>query len=72
MNIIASIKAHIQMIKELIALYQELKKETGEIDSISDVKKVLETVKEAIAVLKQYKSIKAEISQTAFDANADK
>ena len=68
MNIIASIKAHIQMIKELIALYQELKKETGEIDSISDVKKVLETVKEAITVLKQYKSIKAEISQTAFDA----
>ncbi len=62
MNIIASIKAHIQMIKELIALYQELKKETGEIDSLSDVKKVVEAVKESIAILKQYKTIKAEIA----------
>jgi hypothetical protein len=49
------------MIKELIALYQELKKETGEIDSLSDVKKVVEAVKESIAILKQYKTIKAEI-----------
>ena len=58
-NIVAAIKAHIEMIKEFITLMKNLKEVVGDkVDSIDDIKAIIASAKEAIELLKQYETIK--------------
>jgi hypothetical protein len=60
-NLIAAIKAHIELIKQFVQLYKNLRETIGEkFDSVDDIKAVIESAKEAIALLKEYENIKNE------------
>ena len=58
-NIVAAIKAHIEMIKEFITLLKNLKEVIGDkVDSIDDIKAIIASAKEAITLLKSYETLK--------------
>jgi len=58
-NFITIIKAHIELIKQFVTLYKNLRETIGEkFDSVDDIKAVIESAKEAISLLKEYENIK--------------